>query len=156
MGSGATVSAAALQVAVADSGNLPIPGVRIEVKLAGRQVATAVTDNTGQASFPELAPAPYEITASKDGFEPGHGSADDAAQPLHLTLEPAGRHESVKVMSAAAPIDQGSAGSVDLTPQQVKELPSRPATVSDALPMVPGVVRKPDGGLEISGSPRCV
>src|SRR6202022_4702566 len=33
-----------------------------------------------------------------------------------------------------------------------KELPSRPATVADALPLVPGVVRSPGGGLQISGS----
>ncbi len=150
---GVATSGSALQVAVTDSGNLPIPGVRIEVKLAGNHIASAVTGESGLAAFPDLTPAPYEITASKDGFEPGRLTIADAAQPLHLTLEPAGRHESVKVMSAAAPIDQGSAGSVDLTPQQVKELPSRPATVADALPMIPGVARKPDGGLEISGSP---
>jgi hypothetical protein len=149
----ATASTSTLQVAVTDSGNLPIPGVRIEVKAAGLQVGAAVTDESGRASIPDLAPAPYEITASKDGFEPGRASIADPAQPVHLTLDPAAQHDSVKVMSAAAPVDQGSSASVALTPQQVKELPSRPATVSDALPMVPGVLRKPDGGLEISGSP---
>jgi outer membrane receptor protein involved in Fe transport len=150
---GAAASGSALQVAVTDSGNLPIPGARVEVMLAGHRIASAVTGESGQAAFPDLAPAPYEITAAKDGFEPGRLTIADAAQPIHLTLEPAAQHESVKVMSAAAPIDQGSSAPVELTPQQVKELPSRPATVSDALPMVPGVIRKPDGGIEISGSP---
>ena len=56
-------------------------------------------------------------------------------------------------MAEATPVDSGSSATVELPTDQVKELPSRPATVADALPMVPGVVRKPDGGLEISGSP---
>src|ERR1035438_9174887 len=34
-----------------------------------------------------------------------------------------------------------------------KEMPNRPATVADALPLVPGVVREPGGGLRISDSP---
>ncbi len=71
---------------------------------------------------------------------------------IRVTLAPAAQHQSVKVMAEAAPIDSGSSVSITLPAQQVKELPSRPATVADALPMIPGVVRKPDGGLEISGS----
>jgi len=33
----------------------------------------------------------------------------------------------------------------------VKELPTRPATVADAAPADPGIVRSPEGGLRISG-----
>ena len=141
-----------LQVAVTDSANRPIPGVHIEVKLADRQIATAVTDESGQAFFPGIAAASYQITAAKDGFETARGNAGPD-QPIRLILEPAAQHESVEVAAIATPVDQNDAAAVELTPQQVKELPSRPATVSDALPMVPGVIRKPDGGLEISGSP---
>src|ERR1700722_8759363 len=141
-----------LRVAVTDSVDRPIPGVRIEVKLADRQIAAAVTDETGQASFPGIATASYEITAAKEGFEIAHGNAGPD-QHVRLVLDPAAQHESVKVAATTTPIDQGSSASGELTPQQVKDLPSRPATVSDALPMVPGVIRKPDGGLEISGSP---
>jgi hypothetical protein len=141
-----------IQVSVADSSNQPIPGVRIEVKLAGQSVATAVTDQTGQAAFPGLAPAAYEITAVKEGFETARGKSD-SAQPVRITLDPAAQHDSVQVSAATTPADQTGATSVELTPQQVKNLPSRPATVSDALPMVPGVIRKPDGGIEINGSP---
>src|SRR5262249_13187102 len=39
----------------------------------------------------------------------------------------------------------------ELQREQVKVLPSRPATVADVLPLVPGVVRSPDGQLRISG-----
>jgi hypothetical protein len=149
----ASASGQAIEVSVIDSGNLPIPGVRIEVKLAGRRIAAAFTDETGHASFPDMAPLAYEITAAKDGFETARLNAADPVQPVRFTLAPAAQHESVKVMASSVPIDQASTASVELTPQKVKELPSRPATVTDALPMVPGVVRKPDGGLEISGSP---
>jgi len=130
-----------VQVAVSDSANRPIPGVRIEVKLLGSQIASALTDETGQASFPDLAPANYEITAAKDGFDTARtflNTAAGATQPIGLTLAPAAQHESVKVMSNTAPVDPDSGAPAVLTPQQVKELPSQPATVSDALPMVPG------------------
>ena len=36
--------------------------------------------------------------------------------------------------------------------QTPRNCPDRPATVADALPLVPGVVREPGGGLSISGS----
>ena len=42
--------------------------------------------------------------------------------------------------------------SVTVAGEAVKELPSRPATVNDALPLIPGIVRQPDGKLQLSGS----
>jgi hypothetical protein len=51
-----------------------------------------------------------------------------------------------------APVEQGGSSTESLPPQSVRELPGRPATVADALPLVPGVVRRPGGGLVISGS----
>ena len=78
---GAAASGSALQVAVTDSGNLPIPGARGAVMHAGHRIASAVTGESGQAAFPDLAPAPYEITAAKDGFEPGRLTIADAASP---------------------------------------------------------------------------
>jgi hypothetical protein len=36
--------------------------------------------------------------------------------------------------------------------QAAKDLPGRPPTLADALPLLPGVIRKPDGGLQISAA----
>ncbi len=142
-----------ISVLVSDSGGRVVEGARVEILLDGRSVASAFSNQAGEASFAALPPAHYQISVSKDGFEALRQSVAEIAQPIRLTLEPAAQHESVKVMAEATPVDSGSSAKVELPTDQVKELPSRPATVSDALPMVPGVVRKPDGSLEISGSP---
>ena len=49
-------------------------------------------------------------------------------------------------------MDQGPSSPTELEPQIAKELSSRPATVVDALPLVPGVARSPGGRLQISGN----
>ncbi len=98
----AAASGFGIQVTVVDSDGRPVPGARIEVKLGERQIASAVTDQTGQASFPDIAPALYEIAAVKEGFETARYKLSPIrSQPIRVTLEPAARHESVKVMSAA-------------------------------------------------------
>ncbi len=50
-------------------------------------------------------------------------------------------------------MEQGSSPPASVSGQLAKELPTRPATVADALPLVPGVVREPGGALRISDSP---
>ncbi len=144
---------APISVVVVDSDGRVVPGANVQVRLNGHETAAAATNEKGEAAFAALPPASYEIAASKDGFDPARQIVSDFSQPIRLTLAPAAAHESVRVMAEAASIDAGSSVGVDLPAKQVKELPSRPATVTDALPMIPGVVRKPDGGIEISGSP---
>ena len=143
-------------VNVSDTGGSAVPAAHVSILLSGREIASATTDEKGEASFAVLPAAHYQVSVSKDGFETARkevaGTAGNIALPIGVTLAPATQHESVKVMAEAVSIDSGSSASVNLPTQQIKELPSRPATVADALPMIPGVVRKPDGGLEISGS----
>jgi hypothetical protein len=142
-----------ISVVVTDSDGRPVPGVRVAVVLDGHEAASASTGQNGEAAFAGLPPAHYRIAASKEGFETVGQDGADLSQPVRFILSPAAQHESIKVMAEVSSLDSGSSASVDLPAQQVKELPSRPATVADALPMIPGILRKPDGGLEISGSP---
>ena len=119
-------------------------------------LATAVTDVKGQASFSDLEPRPYDISITKEGLEPVRREIDlsmgDSAA-VELTLVPAlARRESVEVKATADPVAEGSTAPVVLDGRTAKELPNRPATVTDALPLVPGVVREPGGALIISAS----
>ena len=146
-----------LSVTVADSSKQPITGVTVQVKAGQRIVASAETDSQGLASFPNLGTGAYEIAAAKDGFESaikkGIQLSQDSVAAIQITLLPAVRHESVEVAGTAGAVAQGSSAPTALQTQSVKELPSRPATVADALPLVPGVVRAPDGAIQISASP---
>ena len=61
-------------------------------------------------------------------------------------------HDSVEVHDTAPGVDPSSSPATTVKPAEVKELPSRPPTVNDALPLLPGIVRSPTGGLRINGS----
>jgi outer membrane receptor for ferrienterochelin and colicin len=61
------------------------------------------------------------------------------------------RHDSVEVHDTAPEVPASSSPATSVKPADVKDLPSRPATVNDALPLLPGIVRSPTGGLRING-----
>ena len=150
-------AAVAVDVSVVDGDGRPAAGVRLNLKSGERTVATAETDAAGRARFPDVAPGVYEISASKDGFEPlrksGVNLSPDAAASIELTLVPSlARKESIEVSGQAAPVEEGGSTPESISGQAARQLPSRPATVADALPMIPGVARQPGGGLQISGA----
>jgi hypothetical protein len=72
---------------------------------------------------------------------------------LVFTLVPALERTQIEVQGTGNTVEQGSSPATSVSGQLAKEMPSRPATVSDALPLVPGVVREPGGALRISDSP---
>jgi hypothetical protein len=72
------------------------------------------------------------------------GQTVDAPPPV--------RHDSVEVHDTAPGAPAASSQATAVKPADVKDLPSRPATVNDALPLLPGIVRSPGGGLRINGS----
>jgi hypothetical protein len=146
-----------IEVAVLDQSGQPVPGVQVQLRLGQEVVASAQTGQNGRAAFTQLKPALYEIVASKDGFEPLHKAGLDLPQAgsvsIELTLPPAlARQDSVEVRGTTSPVEQGASVPSELPTQSASELPNRPATVADALPLTPGVVRSPGGGIQISGA----
>lgn len=146
----------AVEVTVVDSTNLPIPGVRLELKPGTGAPASAQTDVQGHAEFDGLKPGLYSLTAVKDGLETverqGVNVTDGVSDSIQLTMVASARHESIDVQESTERIEQGATVPTRLPPAAAREMPSRPATVAEALPLLPGVVRKPDGALQISGS----
>ena len=146
----------AVDVAVVDQANRPVPGVRLQLTLGGTPVASAETDAAGHAAFPDVKPARYALTASKDGFAAAQvGALDvsasaDTAIRFTLVPAPAARQEGVEVKGTLEPVEQGSSQPATISTQDARQLPSKPATVSDVLPLLPGVVRSPGGGLLLS------
>jgi hypothetical protein len=145
-----------VEVSVFDQAKLSVPGVEVRLEDARKVVRSVVTDGKGRAEFTELERGHYEISAAKEGFEPIEKKQIDPPQAgnlsLEFTLTPKVQRASVEVRGTVSAVDQGSSPSTEIPPQIAKELPSRPATVADALPLIPGVARSPGGGLQISGS----
>ena len=147
-----------IAITVLDSVNRPTAGIHLDLRSGPSDtvLATVVTDVKGQASFTDLEARPYDISITKEGFEAMRREIDlsmgDSAA-VELTLVPSlARRDNVEVKATADAVEQGSTAPVTLDGRTARELPSRPATVSDALPLVPGVVREAGGALLISAS----
>jgi len=145
-----------LRVSTLDAANQPVSGVQVQLRLADSLIATQSSDSQGLAVFSELRPGLYALMASKDGYQPVR-QADlaieiESAISLELTMIPTLSHaDSVDVSATASTVDQGASSSATtLIPQNTNDLPTRPATVADALPLIPGVLRQPSGALSIS------
>ena len=152
----ATVAAQQIDVAVVDQSRLAVPGVRVDLR---SPLSSAFTGENGVASFPGLRPGKYHISIAQKGFESIEKDVDLAAggtQHLELTLVPALERTKIDVTGDASPVEQTSAPGTSVSGATVKELPNRPATVAEALPLVPGVVRDDSGAIKISdsGEPR--
>jgi hypothetical protein len=145
-------AASNLDVLVVDGSNRPVAGVRVALKTGGKVVASTLTAENGHAKFNELTQASYDLDAAKEGFEPVQKTHVEPPTPVELTLTPASRKESIEVKGATAPLEAGASTPNEIPAQTVKELPGRPATVTDALPLLPGVVRVPGGGLVMSAA----
>ncbi len=146
-----------LEVLVVNQAKQPVGGVRLQIKAGQAVIASAETDAQGRAVFPGVKPARYQLTAAKDGLEPIQQNdldlSPESSTSIELTMIPAlARRESIEVKGALVPVDQGSSPPNSLPAETARELPGRPATVADALPLIPGVVRSPAGGLVISAA----
>ena len=146
-----------IEVTVHDQSSLPVPGAEVRLKQATEVISTVTTDETGHAVFPELKPGRYSVTALKDGFDPVEKNdfelSDSTPGKFEFTIVPsAARKVSVEVNDTVSPVEQGSAPPSNISTLETKDAPTRPATVTDALPLLPGITRQPGGGLQLSGS----
>lgn len=144
-------------VSVLDQDGRPIPGARVEARsrAEGPVLASGETGLDGKVSLTVQDPHAYEISVTREGMqktvrEVNLSSGIPAA--VDLVLTPMVRQESIEVKGTADAVAEGSSPAASVQGATAKELPGRPATVSDALPLIPGVVREPGGGLLISAS----
>ena len=144
-----------LTVTVVDQSRLPVPGAVVNINSTDQVMATKTTDTTGRAAFSGVIAGRYTLFALKEGFDTASEEFEWKAkisEAVELTLNAASNKESVEVHGTASPVEETALPSGTVGTEAAKEMPSRPATVSDALPLIPGIVRKPDGELQLSGS----
>ena len=152
---GQTCRPADLRVFVKDSQESPIFDAQVRLGSASTGAQLRTTSASGVVEFENVACGSWTIRASKTGFEDSVVTAQIGSESFvetTLTLNPQIAHSSVDVTETPPPVEQSASQNYELRPAQVKTLPTNPATVSDALPLVPGVVRAPNGELIIDGS----
>ena len=153
--SGQTCAPGELRVFVIDSQGGPVFGAKVHAAFEPAAPPDQTTPASGAVDFQKAPCGIWTVLASKEGFETAAQNVTigaGAAAEVSLTLNPKRQASSVDVSDSAPPVEQSSTQRTELHPAEVKTLPNNPATVADALPLVPGVVRSPDGELKIDGT----
>lgn len=153
------LASSAIRVVVIDEKNLPVSGAKVEVRLSGKIVSTASTDADGKVTLTVDLPGSYALNIQKKSYLPTDTvlevNAGSTATGIDIDVvlnTVALSQQSVEVKGEASnPITETSTAPATLSPASAKETPLRPATVVDALPLIPGIVRGPDGSVRIAG-----
>src|SRR5688572_16174689 len=140
-------------------GTVRMPGVDVALRsLDGNVVlAKTISDGAGQVTFPDVPAGRYTVQATRPGFVTSNSApfdvqADETAQvlvDLNLTFvapmvevrAPTSPTQSVQPVSAS---DMLSGSVLDIAPLQGDDFQS-------LLPLLPGIVRGPDGRLRAKG-----
>ncbi len=144
-----------LRVVVLDSLSTPISEAQVRFVTGSPAAILRKTGSDGIAEFDKVACGSRSISAAKEGFQESVTTVQiiaGARLDLKLALSPAVVHDSIDVQASAAAVEQSSSPSRELHTDDVKYLPTKPATVTDVLPLAPGVVKAPEGEIMIDGT----
>jgi len=154
---GVPPAAVNIEVTVLDPANKPIAGALVQLMKGSTLAGQAETDLKGHVKFIDLKAGYYDLAAGKQGYiaveKRDIDLVEEGSATIELTLNPAmARKESIEVKETITPVDAAASSPETVRAQEARELPGRPATVADALPLTPGVVREPGGGLQIAAA----
>ncbi|MGH9395772.1 MAG: TonB-dependent receptor [Terriglobia bacterium] len=150
-----------LQGQVVTDKNAPIPNA--VCSLSGHTLPQGslhvTTDERGNYEFPALMPGTYSLTCAAVGREPVSKPdiqvvAGKVMAALHISLPLEVFRQEITVHARAGGIStKQAAPPVSFSANQLMTLPLVELKFKAALPLVPGVVRTPDGKLNIKGTP---
>lgn len=134
------------------NGTSYIPGA--DVTLSGPTDLKAQTDSEGKFKFPAVVPGTYSITAQFTGLESNPETIivqSGAAAEIILEASPAAVKSSVDVTATEEQV-QTSSSTATISSNTVANAPNANDRASSLLPLVPGVVRGPDGRINMKGA----
>jgi hypothetical protein len=145
----------AVATSAPDGQSYNIPGASLKLK-SGTQVAETSANEAGEYEFTKLLPGQYTIEATAEGFKSSSKTiAIRAGASLveNISLEVADITASVSVTSASENVQTTEAAPASTVKHDtLKNLPLPTEQLVDALPLVPGVVRGPDGQIDVKGA----
>ena len=142
-----------IRITVLDEASQPVAGVQIDVSASGKALSTAITDSGGHAVVRCPAEPGCVATARLGGYEAAEFPVQATDPDLQVQLVKKLEHtEMVNVQAEDEnPLAMEESGASKLSVQEATQSPLRPMTLADVLPLIPGVVRLPDGQVSISG-----
>ncbi|HKR02168.1 MAG TPA: carboxypeptidase regulatory-like domain-containing protein, partial [Pyrinomonadaceae bacterium] len=136
----------------------PLSGVVVTLKgdaLQGRAIES-VSDEEGSYVFDGLIAGDYTITVELQGFEKYEQKvmvSIAASVDLNILLNPLAPRENVTVLAEDRETRQTESSlPSQVTTQTLRNAPLAREKYQDALPLLPGVVRGPDGMLNVKGA----
>ena len=123
------------------------------VRLSGPVVLETETDQNGNYTFAAVASGTYRIEAFLSGLDAARTISVEAGKIVRaeLQLKPADVKSSVTV-TATAPESKDPAPSETISEKTLREAPNANERLENALPLIPGVVRGPDGRINLKGA----
>jgi len=131
--------------------------VSLRCEKVAENARTATTDETGRFSFANLVPDKCTASASAQGFRTETKNVEvleNSSVEISFQLSLAPVSETVTVSGAPPEIDvtSTSVAAPAITQKTLESAPLVNERFQDALPLLPGVLRGPDGLIEIKGA----
>ena len=130
--------------------------VTLSSERLGDKKLQSVSDLEGQYDFPGLVAGDYTVTVEFSGFKKYEKTLSvqiEATVENNILLQPLPLTESVTVTDDRTdPVKTESTTPSVITNQAMRDAPLIDQKFQDALPLLPGVVRGPDGNLNIKGT----
>ena len=139
-------------VFVLDSeGRSYVPGAK--VVLSGPSTLEAESDQEGKCIFNDVPPGTYSIQVQFPGLEAAERVTVEAGKTAQSSLElkPSAVKSSITV-TATEPEVKAPTTDQTITEKTVRDAPNQSDRVENVLPLVPGVVRGPDGRINMKGA----
>ena len=141
-------------VSVADTQGAIIPDADVDLMRDGKLLSQMKTGADGRASV-RVTQGLLTVSIHQTGYIPIEQVVDTrSTSELEVKLAPVPQaQETVNVQATNEDItEQTSSPGASIQPQEANESPLRPLTLTDALPLVPGVVLAPNGQTQIAGA----
>ncbi len=142
-----------LDVSVRDANNAPIPNARVTAVSPEAQLEAA-TGPDGAVRIRVPSARAYLVAAGADGYSPLSREIEVSARTpaqVEFILESLQR-QSIDVTASAPALPESATGR-EITGEQLRWSGADPSRLRDALPLIPGIYRSPEGRLQISGGP---
>ena len=137
-----------VRISVHDGNHNPIAGATIVLNINGA-TRPLTTNDQGEATVADLPVAGFKLSVSKDGFQPVSKQitpeAGASTVDLDVVLIPRLEKRETVVVQAPTSAEQTGSSPEEIARQQMKNAPSHPATVAEALPLLSDVLRGPQG-----------
>jgi hypothetical protein len=146
-----------LQVSVVEEKNQPVASALISVTTADKEVTSVQTDARGKAEIEVPSAGKYLLSIAKKGYLATTTEVDvlpNSEAPLvDVMLSSVDLSEqTLNVKGTADNAVTDDSGITQTVPvSAAKVSPTKPVTLTDSLPLIPGIVRGQDGSVKIAG-----